>query len=102
MQRMGMPPAEVLQRVDRYWHNNDIHDRAQWLLAVGQAMFPRRRWVVLLHRMGIGDAPPCENCKETAAESAPGISGVSTEATPQKRTSPRSALADGAGAPREL
>ena len=44
MQRMGMPPAEVLQRVERYWHNNDIYDRAQWLLTVGQAMFPRRRW----------------------------------------------------------
>lgn len=41
---MGYPPRDVLERVEPFWLRNDIPSRAEWLLAVSQRMFPRRRW----------------------------------------------------------
>lgn len=44
MRRMGIPPPDVLERVEQYWYENDVHARAEWLLEISNAMFPQRRW----------------------------------------------------------
>lgn len=44
MARMGVPSVDVLERVEQYWHDNDLFAKSQWLLSVGQEMFGRRRW----------------------------------------------------------
>ena len=44
MRRRGLPPPDVLERVEQYWYENDLQARAEWLLEISNAMFPQRRW----------------------------------------------------------
>ena len=44
MRRRGLPPPDILERVEQYWHDHDVQARVQWLLEISQAMFPQRRW----------------------------------------------------------
>ena len=44
MRRKGLPPPDVLERVEQYWYENDLQARAEWLLEISNAMFPQRRW----------------------------------------------------------